>query len=204
MKPASPDRCNGILTMRAEPMRRVVERLEAPDLHTQGAAVLPPAGGLAVASQPSLEQRHTAALGCRTSEVALYTLCQVARIEEPRLAADTSQEQVDHLLCKATALVAELQPTTATETLLAAQMVGTHRLAMHYMSLALLQTDSTLTDACVLRASRMMRVFTDQLEAMAKLKGKSGQQRVVVEHVTVHEGGQAIVGAVASTKIMGS
>ena len=41
-----------------------------------------------------------------------------------------------------------------------------------------------------------MRLFTEQLEAMAKLKGKAGQQRVVVEHVTVAAGGQAIVGAV--------
>ena len=41
-----------------------------------------------------------------------------------------------------------------------------------------------------------MRLFTEQLEAMAKLKGKSGQQRVVVEHVNVAAGGQAIVGTV--------
>jgi hypothetical protein len=43
-----------------------------------------------------------------------------------------------------------------------------------------------------------MRVFTEQLEAMQKLKGTAGQQRVTVEHVTVNQGGQAIVGAVTS------
>jgi hypothetical protein len=32
-----------------------------------------------------------------------------------------------------------------------------------------------------------MRLFIDQLEAMAKLKGKVGQQKVTVEHVHVHE-----------------
>jgi hypothetical protein len=41
-----------------------------------------------------------------------------------------------------------------------------------------------------------MHLFLEQLEAMAKLQGKSGQQRVVVEHVTVANGGQAIVGAI--------
>ncbi len=41
-----------------------------------------------------------------------------------------------------------------------------------------------------------MGLFTEQVETMAKLKGKSGQQRVVVEHVNVAAGGQAIVGAV--------
>jgi hypothetical protein len=51
-------------------------------------------------------------------------------------------------------------------------------------------------DRNVLRAMRLMRLFTEQVEAMSKLKGRSGQQRVVVEHVTVAAGGQAIVGAV--------
>jgi ATP-dependent Clp protease adapter protein ClpS len=31
---------------------------------------------------------------------------------------------------------------------------------------------------------------------MAKLKGKGGQQKVTVEHVHVHKGGQAIVGEI--------
>jgi hypothetical protein len=51
-------------------------------------------------------------------------------------------------------------------------------------------------DANVLRATRLMRLHLDQIEAMQKLKGKAGQQKVTVEHVHVHEGGQAIVGAV--------
>src|SRR5947207_2727329 len=54
------------------------------------------------------------------------------------------------------------------------------------------------SDGNVLRATRLMRLFTEQLAAMAKLKGKTGQQKVVVEHVHVHSGGQAVVGAVAS------
>jgi hypothetical protein len=41
-----------------------------------------------------------------------------------------------------------------------------------------------------------MRLFNEQVETMAKLKGKGSQQRVVVEHVTVAAGGQAIVGTV--------
>jgi hypothetical protein len=48
----------------------------------------------------------------------------------------------------------------------------------------------------VLRATRLLRLFTEQLEALAKLKGKTSQQKVIVEHVTVAAGGQAIVGVV--------
>ena len=46
-----------------------------------------------------------------------------------------------------------------------------------------------------------MRIFNEQLEAMQKLKGKASQQKVTVEHVHVHEGGQAIVGAVNQTGV---
>ena len=52
----------------------------------------------------------------------------------------------------------------------------------------------------MVRATRLMRLHLEQIEAMQKLKGKAGQQKVTVEHVHVHEGGQAIVGAVSSTK----
>ena len=38
----------------------------------------------------------------------------------------------------------------------------------------------------------------EQVETMAKLKGKTGRQKVTVEQVHVHEGGQAIVGAVSA------
>jgi hypothetical protein len=36
--------------------------------------------------------------------------------------------------------------------------------------------------------------------ALQKLRGKAGQQKVTVEHVHVHQGGQAIVGAVSVSK----
>ena len=40
-----------------------------------------------------------------------------------------------------------------------------------------------------------LRTFTMQVEALQRYRGK-GQQKVTVEHVHVHAGGQAIVGAV--------
>ena len=42
-----------------------------------------------------------------------------------------------------------------------------------------------------------MRIFVEQADALQRLRGKAGQQTVTVEHVHVHEGGQAIVGTVA-------
>jgi hypothetical protein len=42
------------------------------------------------------------------------------------------------------------------------------------------------------------------IEAMEKLKGKTGQQKVTVEHVHVYQGGQAIVGAVSPNRGRGA
>ena len=61
---------------------------------------------------------------------------------------------------------------------------------MTFLRRATLEGQTTETiDANVLRATRLMRLFNEQVETMARLKGKSGQQRVVVEHVTVSAGG---------------
>ena len=46
------------------------------------------------------------------------------------------------------------------------------------------------------QANRLSRTFAAMLEALNRHRGKSGQQTVRVEHVTVNDGGQAIVGAV--------
>jgi hypothetical protein len=127
--------------------------------------------------------------------VALAIVVQVMQLEHPD--TSTSKDRIDEMARSATAMLAELQPTNATEALLAAQMVGTQRLAMKFLQRATLDGQTFEgTDANVLRATRLMRLFNEQVETMAKLKGKAGQQRVVVEHVTVAAGGQAIVGTV--------
>jgi hypothetical protein len=137
----------------------------------------------------------SAAFGCKTSETALALLGQVMALEHATTTMEP--ERIDTMRMNAMAMLAELQPATATEAMLAAQMVGTHRAAMMFLKDATKPEDSfDGPDRNVLRAMRLMRLFTEQVEAMSKLKGKSGQQRVVVEHVTVAAGGQAIVGAV--------
>ena len=137
----------------------------------------------------------SAAFGCKTSETALTLLEQVMALEHPTTTMEP--ERINTIRMNAIAMLAELHPTAPTEALLAAQMLGTQRLAMTFLARATVvgQTDDAV-DRNVIRATRLMRLFNEQVEAMSKLKGKTGQQRVVVEHVTVAAGGQAIVGAV--------
>ena len=78
------------------------------------------------------------------------------------------------------------------------EWIGVHNSAVKFLTRA---TDENQTfegaDANVLRATRLMRLFKEQLETLASLRGKTSEQKVTVEHVHVYEGGQAIVGSVA-------
>ena len=96
--------------------------------------------------------------------------------------------------------MAEMAPQNATEAMLAIQMIAANEAALLFLKRATAEGQAFEgCDANLLRATRLMRVFIEQLAAMQKLKGKAGQQKVTVEHVHVHKGGQAIVGAVAAT-----
>ena len=96
------------------------------------------------------------------------------------------------------AAVAGIAPQNEMEAMLAVQMVGTHELAMEMLDRAKRANSLEKLDRYGTLATKMLRTFTAQTEALAKLR-RGGEQKVVVEHVHVHSGGQAIVGHVAQT-----
>lgn len=94
------------------------------------------------------------------------------------------------------ALLHELKPQDPAETMLCSQMVGTHMLAMECLKRANLAKQSFEGRELNMRhGERFLRIYAQQLDALNKHRGK-GQQKVTVEHVTVNEGGQAVVGSV--------
>ena len=52
-------------------------------------------------------------------------------------------------------------------------------------------------EASINRANRLLRTFVAQVEALKKHRSK-GEQHCTVEHVHVHSGGPAVVGAVTT------
>ena len=98
----------------------------------------------------------------------------------------------------AVALVHEIGPRDGLEAVLAVQMAAVHNVAREQLRRAQLP-DQTYEGERLSMASaaRLLRLFTEQMEALARHRGKASEQRVTVEHVHVHEGGQAIVGAVS-------
>jgi len=97
-----------------------------------------------------------------------------------------------------------MAPQSLTEAMLAAQAIATHEAALNFLRRASLDGQTVEgADANVLRATRLMRLHLEQIEAMQKLKGRTGQQKVTVEHVHVYQGGQAIVGVASPAQPAG-
>jgi hypothetical protein len=89
------------------------------------------------------------------------------------------------------------------EALLAVQMVSTHNLAMTFLASAAMQVQTPAgVELFANSANRLLRTFAAQVEALKTYRSK-GEQKVAVEHVHIHRGGQAIVGAVTHTKTGG-
>ncbi len=93
------------------------------------------------------------------------------------------------------AVVDGLKPENEIEAMLAIQMAVTHDAAIAMLARA--KHDSLFERASGYGnlAAKLLRTFTAQAEALARLR-RGGAQKVTVEHVHVHAGGQAIVGAV--------
>lgn len=135
------------------------------------------------------------ASGTKTDKVAERFLTQMANaLTWPGL---KEKDGVEPGL-KAGQVFMEIGPRNAIEAMLSIQMVATNEAALMFLNRSTLPNLTTeAIDANVTRATRLMRLFKDQTEAMAKLKGTAGQQKVTVEHVNVYSGGQAVVGAIA-------
>jgi hypothetical protein len=180
--------------------RRTLDtKLSLPVPQEQGLAVRQP---LALSSEASTEATND-----HRVDALIPILTQVTGVRD-EIAADHIMAQAGMALVHpgrdevgklehAVALMKEMAPQNATEAMLATQMIAVNEAALNFLTRANLEGQpSDGVDRNVVRAARLMRVFSEQAELMQKLKGKSGQQKVVVEHVHVHEGGQAIVGAV--------
>jgi hypothetical protein len=88
-----------------------------------------------------------------------------------------------------------IEPRDEIESMLASQMVATHFAAMRVMRQLKNSDAITQQDSNGNLATKLLRTYTAQMEALQRYRSK-GQQKMTVEHVHVYEGGQAIVGNV--------
>jgi len=162
---------------------------------------------IAATAQKSLQKVETATVqAVLTENDAMAIVFEATGVRDFNLAAKIVQQIHQSALSNrsngedvALAMLREMKPRTATESLLAVQMASVHNTAMAFLNRATLAGQPyDGSDSNLARATSLMRLFNEQLEAMAKLTGKASHQKVTVEHVHVHDGGQAIVGAVSA------
>ena len=94
-------------------------------------------------------------------------------------------------------LMRGIEPQDAIEGMIGSMLAATHHASLTMLSRALHpQQDSDVAHQCTLRAERLLKRYTELVVALGKYRGRTTEQRVVVQHVSVTDGGQAIVGSV--------
>jgi hypothetical protein len=94
-------------------------------------------------------------------------------------------------------VIRSIEPRDELEAMLAAQMGAVHVATMAMARRLTHVKTIPQQDAAERALNKLARTFTTQVEALKRYRN-GGQQKVIVEHVTVNAGGQAIVGAVAT------
>lgn len=82
---------------------------------------------------------------------------------------------------------------------MAAQLIAAHNAAMKCYRRAMLEDRPLPRREHLDQANKLSRTWAVLLGALGKHRGK-GQQKVTVEHVHVHAGGQAVVGNIEGSK----
>ena len=109
---------------------------------------------------------------------------------------NSDAEARDKQLSATVAALVGIAPKDELEGMMAAQLIAAHNAAMECYRRAMIgeQTFEGRRENLD-QANKLSRTYAALLEALNRHRGK-GQQKVTVEHVHVHAGGQAVVGMV--------
>jgi hypothetical protein len=137
------------------------------------------------------------AFGTTSFDFAASELSKLANALTPRTGA-ISEETENAIL----AVIDGARPRDEVEAMLVGQMAVTHTFALELLGRAKRVEEIQQFDSAGNMAVKLLRTFTMQIEALAKLR-RGGEQTVRVEHVHVYPGGQAVVGNVTATNVPG-
>ena len=107
-----------------------------------------------------------------------------------------TDERVQDQRTATLAFLASIKPADAVEGMMAAQLYASHAAAMDCYRRAMIPGQTIEAKETLLTlGAKLTKANATQVEALKKYRSK-GQQKVIVEHVHVYQGGQAIVGQV--------
>lgn len=137
--------------------------------------------------------RAMANAGLHNSQALALIIHQLAHLNP-----DALDEGESSRANSALAMLDELEPQGGAQTMLAVQMVATHIASMSCFTRAAIGGQTFEGRELNLKfGTKLSGLYARQAETLSKLKRK-GQQTVNVRHVHVHDGGQAVVGAISA------
>ncbi|MGE4249046.1 MAG: hypothetical protein AB7F09_06635 [Parvibaculaceae bacterium] len=92
-------------------------------------------------------------------------------------------------------MVANMRPRDVAETMLCVQMVAIHKATMTYAGRLMHEGNIKVSEAYERSLNKLARTYAAQMTTLKQYRS-DGKQKIVVKHVTVNDGGQAIVGDV--------
>jgi hypothetical protein len=113
---------------------------------------------------------------------------------------NSDQKTLDGQIDATLAVLMGIDPQDELESMMAAQLIASYNAAMECYRRAMLG-DQTFEGRRenLNQANKLSRTWATLIEALNRYRGK-GQQKVTVEHVHVHAGGQAMVGNVEAPR----
>ena len=111
---------------------------------------------------------------------------------------NSSADERDKQFIATVAALIGIAPKDELEGMMAAQLIAAHNAAMECYRRAMIGEQSFEgRRENLAQANKLSRTYAALVEALNRHRGK-GQQKVTVEHVHVHAGGQALVGMVTT------
>lgn len=109
--------------------------------------------------------------------------------------ANSDEEKKGKQINATVAFMVQTEPKDELEAMMAAQLFAAHNAAMECYRRAMIKEQPMEGRRENLnQANKLSRTYATLIEALNRHRGKGGQQKVTVEHVHVHEGGQAAIG----------
>ena len=162
-------------------------------LTAEGSSGLTPEGAQSAPDTPAASSALSCLGGSRTRQWNNVLANQAVQALWVSTDPDTRQRQ----LTATVGALAGIDPRDELEGMMAAQLLASHNAAMECYRRAMIPDQSREGRRENLdQANRLSRTFAALVESLNRHRGK-GQQKVTVEHVHVHAGGQAVVGILA-------
>lgn len=134
----------------------------------------------------------TGSFGVEDPTLASRLLVQLVRASQ-----DVRKGGPPDLANAAIAAIGEMRPQGPVEAQLTVQMVALHDQCMEMIEGAKVASSPERKGVYLNLAMKLSRAYRNSMDSLRKYQQK-GQHKMIVEHVHVHEGGQAIVGNVTN------